>query len=216
LSTVFEGLDHVVVATPDLAETIGEIGDVLGVTPSEGGRHPAWGTRNALLALGPRMYLEIVGPDFDQPSPPRPRPFDLDRLDHPRLVTWACRADDLDSLIRRARQAGIELGDVHAGSRRRPDGSTLSWNMTDLTMPREGGVVPFFITWGGSDHPAQTAPGGCTLEDFRMEHPDPIRLGTILSSLGLEAAILPGDQPRLTARIAGPRGSVDLTSGGTG
>jgi hypothetical protein len=88
--------------------------------------------------------------------------------------------------------------------------------MTDLTMPREEGIVPFFINWGGSDHPAQTAPGGCTLEDFRMVHPDPIRLGSILSSLGLDAAIDLGEQPLLLARIAGPCGSVDLGSGTNG
>jgi hypothetical protein len=68
LLTNFERLDQLVVATPNFAETMGEIGDVLGVTPSEGGRHPAWGTRNALLALGPQMHLEVLCPDFDQRS----------------------------------------------------------------------------------------------------------------------------------------------------
>jgi hypothetical protein len=212
MPSILEQLDHLVYATPDLLRTVDDFADRLEVLPSAGGRHPSWGTRNALLALGPRMYLEIVGPDIDPPSPPRPRPFNLDGLDRPRLVTWACRADDLDDLVRRAKRAGVDLGEVQAGSRRRPDGTTISWSMTDLTMPREGGVVPFFINWGDSNHPAEAAPVGCTLEDLRVEHPEPDRLSSILSVLGVDVPVYAAERAGLGARIAGPRGTIDLSS----
>jgi hypothetical protein len=207
LESIFDRLDHLVVATPDLAGTIREVGELLGVMPSEGGRHPQ---ELALLALGPRMYLEVMGPDDDRPDQSQPPPFDIESLDRPRLVTWVCRAERLDEVVEQARRLGIELGSIQPGSRRRPDGSTLTWTMTDLTMPREGGIVPYFINWGDSGHPAQSAPIGCSLERVWAEHPEPSRVKRILVSLGLDLPIDLGDQPRLLAKIAGPRGTIEF------
>lgn len=210
--TILDRLDHLVYATPDLEVTVREVGDLLGVTPSMGGRHPDWGTRNALLALGPRSYLEIVGPDFDNPRPPKQRPFRIDNLNRPRLVTWACRAEGLADLVQRARRLDVDLGEVREGSRRRPDGSTLSWIMTDPMMPREGGVIPFFIDWGGSAHPADQSVSGCSLGGFRAEHPDPERVKAVLRHLGLAGLEIDrGVDLGLSATVSGPRGSVELS-----
>ena len=63
-------IDHLVYATPDLPATVAQVARLTGVAPTEGGRHPGWGTRNYLLSLGERVYLEIVGPDEEQPPPP--------------------------------------------------------------------------------------------------------------------------------------------------
>ncbi len=118
--------------------------------------------------------------------------------------------EDRDEVVERARRIGVDLGMVQTGSRGRPDGSTLSWTMTDLAMPREGGVVPYFINWGDSDHPAQGAPIGCSLAELRVEHPEPNRLTSILAALGLDIPVYPGDRPRLLAKIVGRRGTVEL------
>src|SRR5262249_14805825 len=134
--------------------------------------HPAWGTRNALIALGRRIYLEIIGPDPDQPPPGRPRPFHIDYIDAPHLFTWAVGATDLERFALEAKTRGVELGEVRSGSRRTEDGTLLSWKLTDPLAPREGGVVPFFIDWGNTRHPAESAPKGCALVDLRASHPE--------------------------------------------
>ena len=67
---------------------------LLGVRATPGGQHPGAGTRNALIALGPTTYLEVVGPDPDQPQPDNTRLFGVDGLTAPRLVTWAAKGKD--------------------------------------------------------------------------------------------------------------------------
>ena len=75
------------------------------------------GTRNALLALGPRMYLEILGPDSSLSREGLKRPFDIDRLYKPRLATWVSRSEDLNRTIEVGRQVGVDLGEVLSGKR---------------------------------------------------------------------------------------------------
>ena len=84
-------VDHLVYAAADLDRGIEEIEKLLGVRAAIGGRHPGRGTRNALIALGPETYLEIIAPDPDQPAPASARSFGLDAVEKSRLVTWAAK-----------------------------------------------------------------------------------------------------------------------------
>ena len=49
-----------------------------------------------------------------------------------------------------------------SGSRRRTDGVLLSWRYTDPQTVLADGLVPFFIDWGQSPHPARTAAQGAS------------------------------------------------------
>ena len=103
-SPLLTRIDHLVYATPDLTLGIDTIDKLLGVRATAGGQHPGLGTRNALVALGPSSYLEIIGPDPEQPKPAGPRRFGIDELKAPRIVRWVAKSTELDTLAAAAAQ----------------------------------------------------------------------------------------------------------------
>jgi Glyoxalase-like domain len=203
-------LDHLVYATPDLGVGIAAIDKRLGVRATPGGQHPGLGTRNALVALGPSNYLEIIGPDPAQPKPPGPLRFGIDDLKAPRIVTWVAKGTELEQVTRAAAEQGVKLGAVIPGSRRRPDGIVLAWRYTDPNTVVADRIVPFLIDWGTSPHPSATAPRGATLVDVRAEHPDADRVQKMLDALGLGLRVQKGAAPAIIATIDSPRGRVEL------
>jgi hypothetical protein len=203
-------VDHLVYAAADLSAGMTRIARLLGVEPAAGGQHPDRGTRNALVALGARTYLEIVGPDSDQPAPNGPRWFGVDSLPEPRLVTWAAAVADIEAAVEDARLAGIGLGPLREGRRTRTDGVELLWRFTDPASVVGDGLVPFLIDWGASPHPAATAPDGGALISLRAEHPDPSSVERCLNVLEVEIAVARGQTPALVATIRTRRGDVEL------
>ena len=203
-------IDHLVYATPDLQRGIDAIEKQLGVKATAGGQHPGLGTRNALVALGPTSYLEIIGPDPDQPTPAGPRRFGIDDLKAPRIVRWVVKSSELAAVSETAAKAGITLGAVASGSRKRPDGVVLSWRYTDPATVVADGLVPFFIDWGTSPHPALTAARGAELVQLRAEHPAAARVQRMLDQLGLELRVTQASAPAIIATIDTPRGLVEL------
>ena len=203
-------VDHLVYATPDLDSTIDLLERKLGVRAVHGGQHPGGGTRNALISMGHGRYLEIFAPDPAQPEPRRPRPFGLDQLKEPRLVSWLAVGRDLPALRARAVAAGVPLGEVISGSRKRPDGVQIAWQFTDPWVSVGDGIVPPFIDWLGSPHPSAAAPGGLELIGLRAEHPSPGQIRPMLQALGLPLRVDAGPGPQLVATLSTPRGVVEL------
>jgi hypothetical protein len=201
-------IDHLVYAAPDLPAAVAEVERRFGVRAQPGGKHTGHGTHNALLALGPQTYLEIIAPDPGQPAPAAPRPFGVDGLRRGGLAGWALACDDIDAAVARARRRGYDPGAVANGQRATPAGTVLRWRLTLNAMP--GSLIPFLISWGGTDHPASSAPAGLTLEAFHLEHPDPPSLTPLLTALGADVEIKPAATAAFIARLSGPKGSHEL------
>lgn len=212
-------IDHLVYAVPDLGLAVAEIETLTGVAPIPGGAHVGRGTYNALLGLGGHTYLEIIGPDPAQPEPDAPRPFGIDELTRPRLITWCARVDGhLDRLAVDLAAVDYPLGPIDAMSRRRPDGVLLEWT---LTPPRltDGGVYPFFIDWGTTPHPTSSLPVGGFVLELILTHPDPERVECVLSAASTtefvddEANVIRVERDEsafVTARLSTSRGVVVL------
>lgn len=220
-------VDHLVFASPHLDDGVRHVEALLGVSMEPGGQHQGFGTHNRLLGFGGRAYMEVVSPDPRQAAPDGPRWFGLDTLESHRLVTWCVSIRDLrvpelgghlpeapvpnlPTLVARGRAAGVDLGETRQGMRARADGSVLRWVMTDPWADRAGGVIPFFIDWGASPHPAESLHPACRFLDLRVEHPEPARVEAWLRALGLDTAVARGQAPAVIATLETPNGTVEL------
>jgi hypothetical protein len=207
-------IDHLVLAGTDLAALVSDVAQRFGSTPVPGGPHPGRGTRNELIGLGGARYLELIGPDPDQPTPAAPRQFGIDALTEPTLVAWCARPlRPLADIIAEASAAGFDLGPLAAMSRQRPDGVLLQWQLTfpQLATPDEG-TVPFLIDWGASPHPTTTLPPGVELRELILGSCHPDRLHSLLAIVGEfpEVTVVPADRPTLQARLLTANGEVEL------
>jgi hypothetical protein len=210
--TIRESVDHLLLGARDLDEGIAWLDARTGVKAQPGGSHPGVGTRNALVSLGGRQYLEIIAPDPAQTA----FNFNLDlrALPSPRLVTWAVSTPDVDAAAAAARRHGLEVFGPRDGSRTRPDGSVLQWRSAGVKASfAEADVdpVPFFIEWASSSHhPSSDAPPGCRLVDVAIAGPEPAKLQAVLASLGVQAIVAKAAHARLSAILDTPKGRVTL------
>lgn len=206
-------VDHLLLGVADLDRGVDWVEKRTGVRAVAGGSHPGVGTRNALLSLGGRRYLEIIAPDPAQTA--YNFHIDVRSLAEPRLITWAAAAADIDALAKTAREAGRQVFGPRDGSRARPDGKTLRWKtcgvMSSFGAP---GIepCPFFIQWAAeSPHPSQDSPAGCELRSFEIEHPQAADLKAALAQLGIAATVKQGEAVRLRVTLKTPKGEVELS-----
>jgi catechol 2,3-dioxygenase-like lactoylglutathione lyase family enzyme len=203
-------LDHFILGCDDLDRGIDFVEKHTGVRAAYGGVHPGRGTRNALLSLGERKYLEIMAPDpAQQVALQIPR---LRELKEPRIVGWAVHPADVNKLASRLREAGVAFKDPQPGSRRRPDGKVLHWKSLTL-IDDSNGLLPFFIEWSADSlHPSADAPKGCQLGHFGALTPQPDDLAKLVAILQIDLPISRGEKPALQATIAGPKGQLAANS----
>jgi len=206
-------VDHILLGISNLERGIEWIEKLTGVKTTIGGVHPGRGTRNALLALGGKTYLEIIAPDPEQSE----FNFDIDlkKMNEPRLVTWAAKSDDIDALAKRAKDHLFEVSGPSDGSRTRPDGKILKWKTLGVTNKfGEQGVepFPFFIQWSAdSIHPSQDSPKGCELISFEVQHPNANELLKTFEKFGIEIKVKEAKNVRLIANLKTPKGNVTLS-----
>jgi hypothetical protein len=206
-------VDHLLLGVGDLDRGIAWVEKTTGVKAAIGGSHPGMGTRNALVSLGGRRYLEIIAPDLAQST--FNFRIDVRKLSEPRLITWAAGTTDIEAVAKKALDAGYETFGPQEGSRARPDGKVLRWKtfgvLNGLGMT---GVepIPFFIQWApDSLHPSQDSPKGCELLAFEIEHPNPAGVAAVLAKLGIEAKVKTAERVGISAAVRTARGKATLS-----
>ena len=199
-------LDHMILAGPALPDLTGAFEARTGVQAAPGGRHAGQGTHIALVGLGPGRYLELLAPDPEAED--GPFRASIAYLGAPALHTWCVRGGDADAFEARVRSAGLEPRRI-AMARTRPDGVRLAWQLVFVEGHAFGGLVPFFIDWGGSAHPSVALGAPLEARALTLEHPDAACLAALLEALGGVPDgvwVTPAAAPRLVAAWSGPRG----------
>jgi Glyoxalase-like domain len=211
-SEVPELLDHILLGCNDLQRGIDFVEQHTGVRAAFGGVHPGRGSRNGLLSLGERRYLEIIAPDPAQTDATDPLLLYLKKLSEPRIVGWAAHPGDLGSFAKKLREADVAFEGPTPGSRKRPDGRILQWQLLTL-KDNPSWLLPFFIEWSAdSVHPSADAPFGCRLVRFAAVSPDSDELGRTFHRLGVDLAVAHAETPQLRARIGSQAGEFEVTS----
>jgi hypothetical protein len=201
-------LDHVVFAArPEgLAATVGELSFRLGTPITEGGIHPRFGTRNAILPLAGGEYLEVVDV-LDHPAAEK-APFG--RAVKRRVESgggwlgWVVSVDDIRPVEERLGREAVQ------GNRRRPDGFDLRWRQLGVNGLINDPLLPFFIQWEVEEAERPAAKGGELSLGRLTLSGDPASLAEWLGE--------PGDHPlddHDVVWLDGPRGivEVEFTSG---
>src|SRR5256884_1910239 len=203
-------LDHIILGCKDLDRGIDLIEENTGVRPAIGGVHPGRGTRNALLSLGERSYLEIIAPD---PAQQKIVHFpQIRQMTDPRLIGWAVHPPDIAAVAKQLSENKIAFTGPDDGSRKRPDGRVLNWKTINLADDR-GGLLPFFIEWSvDSVHPSKDTSAHCELDYFEILSADPEELSSTLKRIGLDLPVQRSDKARLHALISGPKGDAKLST----
>jgi hypothetical protein len=183
-------IDHVIIGVPDLQGGMDRLEEMTGVRPVFGGEHPGRGTRNALLSLGPGVYLELLAPQEGAELPEDAA--GLLTLGEPTPWGWAASSQDIEATMARLADLGYETFEPQAGSRATPDGGMLRWvsgGVESPTIPE----IPFFIEWApDSPHPSTTSPDGCTLSSMTVFTPESEEVSRFVDALGLDVSVEAG------------------------
>ncbi|MBS2966774.1 VOC family protein [Actinocrinis puniceicyclus] len=177
-------LDHVSYAcrADAFPSTLSRLGSLLGAAFRDGGVHPRYGTRNAVLPLDGGCYVEIVAP-LEHPS--------TDTMPFGRAVRrraalgggwlgWVVAVDDLAPFEQRLGRAAAE------GHRRRPDGTLLQWRQIGLLDLLRDPQIPYLVEWDcpRGEHPSADADGTVGIERLQIAG----RRAAILDWLGTPEA----------------------------
>jgi hypothetical protein len=179
-------LDHVsfAVGAKGLAGTTTELGQLLGAEFLDGGAHPRFGTRNMILPLQNRQYLEVVEV-LDHPAADKAAFGQAVRARRDAgggWLGWCVAVEDMTEVEHRMGRHAVP------GNRRRPDGYNLEWRQIGTSGMKADPQLPFVIEWekDPAEHPSQMADTAITLTALEIAG-DPQRLADYLGQPAIEA-----------------------------
>lgn len=148
-------LDHLsyAVGPAGLDATVAELSELLGAPFHDGGIHPRFGTRNMILPLRHRQYLEVVEV-LDHPA--------ADKMPFGQVVrqrsdagggwmAWCVSVEDMTAVEHRIGRHAVP------GNRRRPDGFNLEWRQIGTSGMKADPQLPYVLAWDipADEHPSQ-------------------------------------------------------------
>jgi hypothetical protein len=209
-------IDHIIWACANLDLGSRQFEQLTGVRPRFGGVHANGVTHNALVALGPLSYLEILAPV----GPPAEADDAWVRIMHtlrePRVLTYCLRSGSaLQDLAAIGAGLGWQNSTVLQNGRTTPAGVALRWQWFAPVAERFGLAFPFFIDWLDSTHPAhslRTEQPDDTLQlsRFAVGHPDAAGLERALATFGASIPVYTSGDSGFQLQLTTPRGSVSL------
>lgn len=147
--------DHLVHSVTSPLEAIEQFHKI-GLHAVEGGKHESLGTYNA-LSYYDLSYIELIGV-YDQQAVLASSDLKYSLRETLRndqfkegLSRIALRSTDLERDAEWFRQLGLEVYGPHPMSRKRPDGSIVSWKLLYVGKQGEQLALPFFIEWDQGD-----------------------------------------------------------------
>ncbi|UOE52985.1 VOC family protein [Cytobacillus oceanisediminis] len=118
-----------------------------------GGSHENWGTYNSLLYIG-QSYIEFLSIEINHIAAAAENPLIKQLTDELPLgegIGQLCfRTSKIEDLKIELKRKGFETHPIFEGSRKRQDGSMLSWKML-FFKENPNYKYPFFIDWGVED-----------------------------------------------------------------
>ncbi len=140
------GLDHAIIAVRELTPASEQLGRALGLTVVPGGEHPGAGTHNAIARMGTE-YLEIISVRDPEEAAGNEKGRALqDFLSRGEgLLGFALSSDNLDRDLMEMTARGLALDGPYQGSRRRTDGSLITWRTATPPGDPWGRKLPFVI-----------------------------------------------------------------------
>lgn len=143
---MINGLDHAIIAVRDLDRASEQLQRALGLTVIPGGEHPGVGTHNAVARFGTE-YIELISVRYPEEAAASERGRVLLQFlkEKEGLFGFALGSDDLQMDVGEAVSRGLHLEGPFRGSRRRPDGTGMTWRTARLAEDPWGRRIPFLI-----------------------------------------------------------------------
>ncbi len=196
-------VDHVSYAAESggLRDTAARLSEALGVPAVDGGIHPRFGTRNMVLPLLDRRYVEVVEV-LDHPASDK-APFGQAVRARSEAgggwLGWVVEVDDLTPAEQRLGREAVP------GNRHRPDGVELRWRQIGVKGLIADPQLPFLLHWEGDPelHPSLSGDSDVRLAGVQIAG-DARR---VLDWLGLPTTFVPQE---VAFQFLAPHGTPGL------
>jgi len=200
-------IDHLVYCCLNLEDGINYFMENYGMQAVIGGRHLNEGTKNAIINLGDKCYLELLAIDKQNKAHTQNRWMGIDLLTTPKITRWAINSSNLEEDKQALIKYNNQLGNIESGLRKKPDNSDLTWKLTKPLSYPEVEVVPFLLDWSGSiSHPTDGLSIQGNLMKIELESATPEKVKGCLDELNIGISVKLNTESHIKVVIDGPKG----------